>query len=281
MPIRHIRGSTSGQKQSVVRYADVLTPGKKPEKRLLKKRISTGGRNAHGHITCRHRGGGAKRRLRVVDFSRADKMGIPARVAAIEYDPGRTAFLALLFYADGEKRYILAPEGTKVDDRVVCQASAKPEKGNRMQIQNVPAGYTVHDIELVPGGRGTLVRSAGAGAKIVSHDGARTLIGLPSGEVRSVEKTCLATIGSVSNPDHMNARIGKAGRKRRMGIRPTVLGKSMNAADHPHGGGEGHSPIGLKNPKTPWGAPALGLKTRRKKLASSAFILRRRKKGRR
>lgn len=254
----------------------VLTK-KKPEKSLLVTKKSTAGRNAHGHITVRHRGGGVKRKLRVVDNSRTDKMGIPSRIAAIEYDPNRSAFLALLNYVDGEKRYIVAAEGMAVGDEIVCEKKARIKRGNRLEIRNIPVGYDIYDVEFVAGKGAQMVRSAGSSAKITSQDGEMAQIQLPSGEVRYIPKNCFATIGVTSNTDHGNVRIGKAGRKRKMGWRPQVLGKSMNPVDHPHGGGEGHSPIGMKAPKTPWGAPALGKKTRSKKKTSSRFIIRRRK----
>lgn len=275
MAIKKLYTSTAGQKSTVVDYSGLTK--KKPEKSLLKKKLSKAGRNAHGHITVRHRGGGVKQKIRVIDFDRTDKLGIPAKVAAIEYDPGRTSFIALLHYVDGEKRYIIAPEGLEVGENIVCDKKAKIQTGNRIEIRNIPPGYPVHDVEMVAGKGGQMIKSAGASGKITSQDGEMAQIELPSREVRYIPKNCYATIGVVSNSDHMNVRIGKAGRKRKMGWRPTVLGKSMNAADHPHGGGEGHSPIGLKNPKTPWGAPALGKKTRTKK-KSLKFIVRRRKK---
>ena len=276
MPTRPLNASTSGQKATVVDYS-VLTK-KKPEKALLLSKKSSAGRNVHGHITVRHRGGGVKRKIRVIDGDRTDKLGIPGKVSALEYDPNRTAFLALLVYADGEKRYIIAPDGVKAGDTIICDKKAKIQTGNRMEIQNIPPGYPVFDIELTRGKGAQMVRSAGASANITSLDGPMAQIELPSGEVRYVPKNCYATIGVVSNADHANVRIGKAGRKRKMGFRPQVLGKSMNPVDHPHGGGEGHSPIGLKNPKTPWGAPALGKKTRLAKNPSGRFIIRRRKK---
>ncbi len=276
MAIRKLFSSTAGQKATVVDYS-VLTK-KKPEKALLVKRLSKAGRNAHGHITVRHRGGGVKRKIRLVDSDRTDKSGILANVSAIEYDPGRTAFLALLVYADGEKRYIVAPDGTKEGDTIVCDKKAKIQTGNRIEIQNIPPGYPIFDVELTRGKGAQMVRSAGTSAKITSLDGPLAQIELPSGEVRYVPKNCYATIGTVSNGDHSNVRLGKAGRKRKMGFRPQVLGKSMNPVDHPHGGGEGHSPIGMKAPKTPWGAPALGKKTRSAKKPSGRFIIRRRNK---
>lgn len=249
---------------------------KKPEKSLLRVQKENSGRNAHGHITVRHRGGGVKQFYRQIDFKRVDKLNIPAKVIALEYDPNRTPFIALLSYVDGEKRYILAPEGLKVGDKILTAQTARPDTGNRMQLRNIPIGYPIHDLELHLGKGGQLVRSAGAAAKVVSLDGPMAQVELPSGEVRFFHKDCYATIGTVSNLDHMNVSIGKAGRVRKMGRRPQVLGKSMNPVDHPHGGGEGHTSIGLKNPKTPWGKPALGLKTRRRKNPSSKFIIRRR-----
>ncbi|QQS59334.1 50S ribosomal protein L2 [Candidatus Peregrinibacteria bacterium] len=276
MPVRILKNSTSGQKASVVDYS-ILTR-KKPEKSLCIKKVSGSGRNAHGHITVRHRGGGVKRKIRIIDSKRTDKAGIPARVTALEYDPGRTAFLALLCYNDGEKRYVIAPEGVSVGAEVICDKKAKIQTGNRIQIRNIPPGYPIHDVELKFGKGGELIKSAGSSGKITSQDGEMAQIELPSGEVRYISKECYATIGIVSNADHANVRIGKAGRKRKMGWRPQVLGKSMNPVDHPHGGGEGHSPIGLKAPKTPWGAPALGKKTRSPRKVSSRFIIRRRKK---
>lgn len=259
---------------SVVDYSGLTK--KKPEKSLTSKKKSKAGRNAHGHITIRHRGGGVKRHYRKVDFKRTDKLDIPAIVKTIEYDPNRTAFIALLFYADGEKRYILAPESLNIDDTVITAVATKPQVGNRMQVQNIPIGYEIHDLELHMGKGGQLVRSAGSTAKLMSLDAEMAQVQMPSGEVRFIHKECYATIGKVSNSDHFNTVIGKAGRIRKMGRRPQVLGKSMNAVDHPHGGGEGHSPIGLKHPKTPWGAPALGFKTRKRKNPTSKFIIRRR-----
>jgi len=276
MAVKKLYGSTAGMKATVVDYS-VLTK-KKPEKALTIKKVSKAGRNHHGHITVRHRGGGVKRKIRIIDNKRVDKAGIPATVNALEYDPGRTAFLALLFYADGEKRYIIAPADLKVGDKVICDKAPEIATGNRVMIKNIPTGYPIHDVELTAGKGGQMIKSAGSSGKITSQDGDMAQLQLPSGEVRYIPKNCYATIGVVSNSDHMNVRIGKAGRKRKMGWRPTVLGKSMNAVDHPHGGGEGHSPIGLKTPKTPWGQPTLGKKTRNKKKPSGKFIIRRNKK---
>lgn len=277
MAVKVYKPTTNGRRNmSTVDYS-VLT-GVKPEKSLLRPQKSKAGRNAHGRITVRHRGGGVKRHYRVVDFKRVDKAGVPAVVHSIQYDPNRTAFIALLHYKDGEKRYILAPAGLKKGDEVVAGEKVKVKTGNRMQIQNIPVGYPIHDLELTPGKGGQIIRSAGSNGRITSLDGELAYVELPSKEVRLVRKDCYATIGVVSNSDHMNVTIGKAGRMRKMGRRPQVLGKSMNPVDHPHGGGEGHSPIGMKAPKTPWGAPALGKKTRNRKKASGQYIVSRRKK---
>lgn len=249
---------------------------KRPERSLTagKQRIS--GRNNLGRVTVRHRGGGHKRLLRFVDFKQNDKQGVGGRVAAIEYDPNRSAYIALVHYKDGEKRYILAPEGLKVDDEVVCAERTKVKPGNRMLLEHVPVGYRIYNIEMQPGRGGQIVRSAGASAVLVGFDSPFSIVQLPSGEMRKIRSCCYASIGSVSNPDHHLINIGKAGRNRWLGKKPEVLGKSMNAVDHPHGGGEGHSPIGLKHPKTPWGKPALGVKTRRHNLKSDDLIIRRR-----
>ncbi|MFA7682179.1 MAG: 50S ribosomal protein L2, partial [Candidatus Peribacteraceae bacterium] len=237
---------------------------KRPEKRLASGKQRISGRNSAGHITIRHRGGGHKRLLRAIDFKRTDKSGVPGTVAAIEYDPNRSAFIALIHYVDGDKRYILASDGLEVGNQVVCAERTKVKMGNRMQLKHIPAGYKIYNIELQQGKGGDIVRSAGTAATHMGVDGNYALIGLPSGEVRRVHQDCFATIGTVSNADHKLVRIGKAGRMRWMGRRPQVLGKSMNAVDHPHGGGEGHSPIGSrKGPRTPWGKKALGVKTRK------------------
>lgn len=255
---------------------------KRPEKRLTKGKQNICGRNSGGRVTVRHRGGGHKRLYRAVDFKRMDKSGVPGTVASLEYDPNRSAFIALVNYKDGDKRYILAPEGLKVDDQVVCGDRTKVKPGNRMQLQHIPMGYKIYNIEMQPDKGGQIVRGAGTAATLVGLDGDFALIQLPSSEVRKVRRECHATIGTVSNPEHNLIKIGKAGRQRWKGKRPQVLGKSMNAVDHPHGGGEGHSPIGIKKgPKTPWGKKALGVKTRNKKKASSSLILRRRIKKKR
>lgn len=277
MAIKLYKPTTNGRRHmSVVDYSELSKV--KPEKSLLSPLKSKAGRNAHGRITVRHRGGGVKRHYRKVDFKRIDKKGIPAKVFSIEYDPNRTAFIALLHYADGEKRYVIAPAGLKEGDEVITDVKAKVKTGNRMQLKNIPVGYPIYNLEMTPNKGGQIIRSAGASGKITSLDGELAYVQMPSKEVRLFPKECYATIGVVSNSDHMNVVIGKAGRKRKMGWRPQVLGKSMNTNDHPHGGGEGHSPIGMKAPKTPWGAPALGKKTRKRKKASSKFIVSRRKK---
>ncbi|MGE5613419.1 MAG: 50S ribosomal protein L2 [Bacillota bacterium] len=246
-----------------------------PEKSLVKTLKKTGGRNSYGRITVRHRGGGAKRKYRIIDFKR-DKDGIKARVAAIEYDPNRTANIALLYYVDGEKRYILAPVGLNVGDIVESGADADIKPGNTLPLGNIPVGTMIHNIELKPGKGGQLVRSAGNAAQLMAKEGDYAQVRLPSGEVRMISILCKATIGQVSNVEHENISIGKAGRKRWMGFRPTVRGVVMNPVDHPHGGGEGKSPIGMPSPVTPWGKPTLGYKTRKKKNKSDKFIVKRR-----
>lgn len=250
-----------------------------PERSLLVSKHNRGGRNSYGRITVRHRGGGSRTHYRLVDFKR-DKHGIPATVSAIEYDPNRSARLALLHYVDGEKRYIIAPLGVTVGDRVLAGPSAEIRPGNSLPLANIPLGTTVHNIELKEGKGGQLVRSAGTSAQLLGKEGAYAAIRLPSGEVRRVRQTCYATIGEVGNPDHGNIKLGKAGRKRHKGIRPTVRGSAMSPRDHPHGGGEGRQPIGLPGPKSPWGKPTLGKKTRRNK-ATDKYIIRRRSKRRR
>ncbi len=275
MPVIQQKPTTNARRQMSIADFSGLTK-KRPEKRLSagKQRIS--GRNNLGRVTVRHRGGGHKRLMRFIDFKQNDKQGIAGRIAAIEYDPNRSAYIALVHYKDGEKRYILAPEGLKVDDEVVCAERTKVKPGNRMRLSHVPVGYRIYNIEMQEGRGGQIVRSAGASAVLVGFDAPYAIIQLPSGEMRKVRSVCYASIGSVSNPDHHLITIGKAGRNRWLGKKPEVLGKSMNAVDHPHGGGEGHSPIGLKHPKTPWGKPALGVKTRRHNLKSDALIIRRR-----
>ena len=248
---------------------------KEPEKSLVEILRKTGGRNVYGRITVRHIGGGMKRKYRIIDFKR-DKDGINAKVAAIEYDPNRTANIALLHYTDGEKRYIIAPVGLKVGDIVESGPDADIKPGNALPLANIPVGTMVHNIELKPGKGGQLVRSAGSAAQLMAKEGDYAQLRLPSGEVRMVSLQCKATIGQVSNIEHENISIGKAGRKRWMGVRPTVRGVVMNPVDHPHGGGEGKSPIGRPSPVTPWGKPTLGYKTRKKNKKSDKFIVKRR-----
>jgi large subunit ribosomal protein L2 len=254
---------------------DEITKGK-PEKSLLVPLKKQAGRNNRGKITVRHRGGGAKRRLRVIDFKR-DKVGIPGRVAAIEYDPNRSARIALIYYADGEKRYILAPLGLNVGDTVMAGSDAEIKPGNALPMKSIPTGTQIHNIELQRGKGGQVVRSAGAAAQLMVKEGEYTLIRLPSGEIRRVRSDCLATIGQIGNVEHQNISLGKAGRRRHLGWRPTVRGSAMTPRDHPHGGGEGRAPVGLPGPKTPWGKPALGYKTRKPK-ASDRMIVKRRGK---
>ena len=250
----------------------------KPERSLIVFRKSTGGRNNLGRVTVRHRGGGVRRFIRIIDVKR-NKTNIPAKVAAIEYDPNRTARIALLNYVDGEKRYILAPIGLKVGDMVVSGPNAEIRVGNAMPIANIPVGSTIHNIELKPGRGGQVVRAAGASAQLVAKEGDYAQVRLPSGEVRMVLQVCYATIGQIGNVDHSNIKLGKAGRKRHLGIRPTVRGTAMSPRDHPHGGGEGRQPVGMAGPKTPWGKPALGYKTRRNKKTDRFIVRRRNAKG--
>lgn len=249
----------------------------KPERSLLVERKKHGGRNVYGRITVRHRGGGHRRQIRLVDFKR-DKRGIPARVAAIEYDPNRSARLALLHYVDGEKRYIVAPLGLRVGDRIIAGPGAEIRPGNSLPIANIPVGTQVHNIELKEGRGGQLVRSAGTAAQLLAKEGDYAHIRLPSGEVRLVRQANYATIGQIGNLEHSNIKLGKAGRKRHLGIRPTVRGSAMTPRDHPHGGGEGRQPIGMPGPKSPWGKPTLGYKTRRSKRTDKYIVRRRGKK---
>jgi len=252
-----------------------ITKGK-PEKSLLSPLKKKAGRNNQGRIAVRHRGGGAKRRLRIIDFKR-DKIGVPGRVAAIEYDPNRSARIALIHYADGEKRYILAPSGLGVGDTIKSGSDAEVKPGNALPLRLIPSGTLIHNIGLRKEGGGQLVRSAGTAAQLMAKEGEYALVRLPSSEVRRIRSDCLATIGQVGNVDHQSIKLGKAGRKRWLGWRPTVRGSAMSPRDHPHGGGEGRSPIGMPGPKTPWGKPALGYRTRRSK-ASDKMIVKRREK---
>ena len=248
----------------------------KPERSLLIPLHKSGGRNAYGRVTVRHRGGGHRRFIRIVDFKR-DKRDIPAKVAAIEYDPNRTARLALLHYADGEKRYIVAPLDLKVGDAIMSGSGAEIRSGNALPISNIPVGTLIHNIEIKEGRGGQMVRSAGGAAQLLAKEGDFAQVRMPSGEVRLIHQVCYATIGQIGNLDHGNIKLGKAGRNRHKGIRPTVRGSAMSPRDHPHGGGEGRQPIGLAGPKSPWGKPTLGYKTRRNK-KSDQYIVRRRSK---
>jgi len=246
----------------------------KPEKSLLLPLKKKAGRNAQGKITVRHRGGGAKRRLRVIDFKR-DKFGVPGRVAAIEYDPNRSARIALIYYADGEKRYILAPLGLNVGNIIKSGSDAEIRPGNTLPLKSIPSGTQIHNIELQKGRGGQMVRSAGVAAQLMVKEGEYALVRLPSNEVRRIRSDCLATIGQIGNVDHQNISLGKAGRKRWLGWRPTVRGSAMSPRDHPHGGGEGRSPIGMPGPKTPWGKPALGYRTHKRKPSDKMIVKRR------
>ena len=275
MPVKKYKPVTPGQRGMTGYTFEEITKST-PERALLVPLRKQGGRNAQGRVTVRHRGGGARRHIRVVDFKR-DKHDIPARVAAIEYDPNRTARLALLYYADGVKRYILAPMDMKVGDTVLTGPTAEIRSGNSLPISNIPVGTLIHNIEVRPGKGAQMVRSAGGAAQLLAKEGDFAQIRMPSGEVRLIMQVCYATIGQVGNLDHSNIKLGKAGRKRHKGIRPTVRGTAMSPRDHPHGGGEGRQPIGLAGPKSPWGKPTLGKKTRRNK-STDQFIVRRRSK---
>jgi large subunit ribosomal protein L2 len=275
MPIKAYKPTSPGRRGMTAFTFEEITK-KKPEKSLVAPRKQNAGRNNQGKLTTRHRGGGAKRAYRIIDFKR-ELRGVPAEVVAIEYDPNRSARIALLQYANGEKRYILAPVGIAVGQTVSAGPGAEIRPGCALPLENLPAGTTVHNVELVPGRGGQMVRSAGAGAQIMARDGDYVLLRLPSGEERRVHARCYATVGQVGNVEHENLSLGKAGRKRRMGWRPTVRGSAMTPRDHPHGGGEGKSPVGMPGPKTPWGKPALGFKTRKRNKPSNRFIVRRRK----
>ena len=267
---------TTPSRRNMTSNAFVELTTDKPQKSLLVAKNRINGRNAQGKITVRHRGGGAKRKYRIIDFKR-NKDNIPARVATIEYDPNRSAFIALLNYVDGEKRYILAPVGIKVGDVLVSGPASDIKPGNTLPLLNIPVGTVVHNIELKPGKGGQLIRSAGTSAQVLGNEGKYTLVRLNSGEVRMILGTCRATVGTVGNEQHELINIGKAGRSRWMGKRPTVRGSVMNPNDHPHGGGEGKAPIGRPSPMSPWGKPTLGYKTRSKKAKSDKLIVRRRK----
>lgn len=276
MAVKKYKPTTPGQRGMTGYSFEEITKDT-PERSLLVPMRKSGGRNSYGRVTVRHRGGGHRRHIRIVDFKR-DKLNIPAKVAAIEYDPNRTARLALLFYADGEKRYIIAPVGLKVGDQVMSGPQADIRPGNSLPISSIPVGTMVHNIEMQEGKGGQMVRSAGTSAQLLAKEGDYAQVRMPSGEVRLVRQVCYATIGQVGNVDHSNIKLGKAGRKRHLGIRPTIRGTAMTPRDHPHGGGEGRQPIGMPGPKSPWGKPTLGYKTRRNK-QTDKYIVRRRSKS--
>jgi len=275
MGIKVYKPTSPGRRNMSVLTFEEITK-KEPERSLVVPLKKHSGRNNEGRITVRHRGGGVKRKYRIIDFKR-DKDNVPAKVAAIEYDPNRTANIALLHYKDGEKRYILAPMGLKVGDIVMSGENVDIKVGNALPLRNIPVGTVIHNIELYPGRGGQLVRAAGGAAQLMAKEGDYAHVRLPSGEIRMIHLDCRATIGQVGNLDHENVSIGKAGRKRHMGIRPTVRGSAMNPVDHPHGGGEGKAPIGLPAPVTPWGKPTLGYKTRKKNKESDKYIIKRRR----
>ena len=276
MPIKNYKPNTPGTRGMSTLINDEITKST-PEKSLLVKKSKTGGRNNQGKITVRHIGGGVRRKYRVIDFKRT-KDGIDGRVASIEYDPNRSANIALINYADGEKRYIIAPLNLKVGDKVESGANADIKVGNALPLENIPVGTMVHNVELNPSAGAKLARSAGSSVQILGREGKYVIVRLKSGETRKILANCRATIGEVGNTDYELVSLGKAGRKRHMGIRPTVRGSVMNPNDHPHGGGEGRAPVGRAQPMTPWGKPALGLKTRKTKKASEKLIMTRRKK---
>lgn len=277
MAIKKYKPTTAGRRgMSVSKFEEITTDT--PEKSLLEPLVSSGGRNNRGRTTLRFRGGGHKRQYRRIDFKR-DKDGVPARVATIEYDPNRSARIALLHYADGEKRYILAPIGVKVGDELSSGPNADIRPGNALQLRDIPVGSVVHNIEMKPGKGGQLVRSAGVGAQLMAKEGKYATLRLPSGEFRMILLTCRATLGQIGNVEHETISLGKAGRKRHLGFRPHQRGSSMNPTDHPHGGGEGKAPIGMASPMSPWGKPTLGARTRKAK-KSDDFIVRRRRKRR-
>ncbi|MFN8442240.1 MAG: 50S ribosomal protein L2 [Caldilineaceae bacterium] len=272
MAIKIYKATSAGRRNTSVSTFEEVTRSE-PERSLLAPIRRKGGRNNSGHVTTRHQGGGHKRRYRIIDFKR-DKHGVSAVVDSIEYDPNRSAYIALVVYKDGEKRYILAPSGLKVGDAILSGEGADIRPGNALPIRNIPLGTMIHNLELHPGRGGQIVRSAGNAAQVLAKDGPLAQIRLPSGEVRYISMDCLATVGQVSNADHANISLGKAGRKRWQGVRPGVRGVAMDPGSHPHGGGEGRSSIGMKSPKTPWGKKALGVKTRRNK-RTNKFIVRR------
>lgn len=278
MAVKIYKPTSAGRRLHSVTDYSVLRKAKKSPKSLILSGHNAAGRNNSGKITVRHRGGGFRKQIRIVDFSRVDKKDVPAVVQSIEYDPTRSAFISLLAYKDGDKRYMLTPQNVKVGQKILFSDTAEILPGNRLSIKNIPVGSIIHDIEMLPGQGGKIARSAGSYATLQNTEAGYGMLKMPSGEIRRVKDSALATIGQLANADWMNVRIGKAGRKRLMGWRPTVRGKVMNPVDHPHGGGEGHNPIGMKYPKTPWGKHALGVKTRSKKKYSNRLILKRRSK---
>ena len=275
MAIKTYRPTTPSRRHMSVSGFDGVDKHARPEKSLTEVLKKHSGRNSYGHITVRHQGGGNKKKYRIIDFRR-DKMDMPATVLRLEYDPNRTAYIALVEYEDGERRYILAPVGLNAGDKIVSSAAADIKPGNTLPIANIPVGTIIHNIELMPGRGGQLVRSAGAAAQLMAKEDKLAQVRMPSGEFRYVPMNCMATIGQVGNLENANIHIGKAGRTRHMGIRPTVRGSVMNPNDHPHGGGEGRAPVGRPGPVTPWGKPAMGLKTRKPKNRTNKFIIKRR-----
>ena len=275
MSIKTYKPTTPSRRHMSVSGFDGVDKHAKPQKELVEVLKKHSGRNSYGRITVRHQGGGNRKKYRVIDFKR-DKMDVTATVLRLEYDPNRSAYIALVEYTDGERRYILAPVGLNVGDTVLSSAAADIKPGNALPLANIPVGTVIHNIELYPGKGAQLVRSAGVAAQLMAKENGMATVRLPSGEYRKVRLNCIACIGQVGNVDHANIAIGKAGRKRHMGVRPTVRGSVMNPCDHPHGGGEGKSPVGRPGPVTPWGKPAMGYKTRKKKNATDKFIVKRR-----
>ena len=275
MSIKTYKPTTPSRRHMSVSGFDGVDKHAKPQKELVEVLKKHSGRNSYGRITVRHQGGGNRKKYRVIDFKR-DKMDVPATVLRLEYDPNRSAYIALVEYTDGERRYILAPVGLNVGDTVLSSAAADIKPGNALPLANIPVGTVIHNIELYPGKGAQLVRSAGVAAQLMTKENGMATVRLPSGEYRKVRLNCIACIGQVGNVDHANIAVGKAGRKRHMGIRPTVRGSVMNPCDHPHGGGEGKAPVGRPGPVTPWGKPAMGYKTRKKKNATDKFIVKRR-----
>jgi len=278
MAVKLYKPTSAGRRIHSVTDYSVLHKKEKSPKSLIMSKAKPAGRNNSGKITVRHQGGGSRRKVRIVDFSREDKKNVPAVVKSIEYDPTRSAFISLLAYKDGSKRYMLTPQGVKAGVTVMYSETAEILPGNRLPLKNIPVGTFIHDIELIPGQGGRVARSAGGYATLQNLEAGYGLLKMPSGEIRKVKDAGLATVGQLANADWMNVRIGKAGRKRLMGWRPSVRGKAMNPVDHPHGGGEGHNPIGMKYPKTPWGKHAMGVKTRLQKKHSNKMIIKRRSK---